>query len=72
MESLNGDGRFHELVLAMALCHDVVRDVRREEYQGSSPDEVCFVNFASSIGYIFEGRSRQTVSLEVMGVRKRL
>jgi magnesium-transporting ATPase (P-type) len=72
LDHLRQDAQFCELVLAMALCHDVVRDTRREEYQGSSPDEVCFVNYAHAIGFSFRGRARGWVSLEVFGQRRRM
>ena len=36
-----------EFMIGMIICHDVIRDTKKEEYQGSSPDEVCFINFAS-------------------------
>lgn len=46
-------GRFWLLVL---VCNDIIKDEETKTYQGSSADEVCFVNFASRIGYVFEKR----------------
>lgn len=59
-------------MLAMAVCHEVVRDHKKEEYQGSSPDEVCFVDYAHSQGFSFQGRARGWASLDVLGQRRRL
>ena len=42
----------------MILCHEVVRDNTKGEYEGSSPDEVCFVNYAKDIGYEFIKRTK--------------
>lgn len=56
----------------MAVCHEVVRDHKKEEYQGSSPDEVCFVDYAHSQGFSFQGRARGWASLDVLGQGRRL
>jgi hypothetical protein len=35
----------------VVICHDVVKDALTDKYQGSSPDEVCFVEYARKLGY---------------------
>ena len=49
----------------MTVCHDVVKDQVKDEYQGSSPDEVCFVNYARSVGYDFMKRTKTSLELQV-------
>jgi magnesium-transporting ATPase (P-type) len=49
----------------MIICHDVVRDRQKEQYQGSSPDEVCFIEFAHSIGYTFVKRTKNSIELKI-------
>ena len=44
--------------------------MRKEEYQGSSPDEVCFINFAHSIGYTFNKRTKNYIELTMQGQKK--
>lgn len=58
-------------MMGMILCHDVLFDANKEEYQGSSPDEVCFINFASEIGYKFISKTKNIIEVSVMGNRKR-
>lgn len=53
--------------MSVIICHDVVRDQIKQEYHGSSPDEVCFVNFANSIGYKFIKRTKNSIELLVHG-----
>ena len=49
------------MMMGMILCHDVILDTKKEEYQGSSPDEVCFINFASQNGYKFISKVKNIV-----------
>ena len=50
---------------AMMICHEVVRDYLKEEYQGSSPDEVCFINFTKTIGYEFVKRTQTHLEFNI-------
>ena len=54
----------------MILCHEVVRDNTKGKYEGSSPDEVCFVNYAKDIGYEFIKRTKTHIELEVLNQKK--
>lgn len=47
----------------------MVKDHHKDIYQGSSPDEVCFVNFAHTIGYSFIKRTKNTIEIKVQGER---
>lgn len=38
LERYRKEPELDELMLAASLCHEVVRDPNRDEYQGSSPD----------------------------------
>lgn len=49
----------------MVICHDVVRDHLKDEIQGSSPDEVCFVNFCQTIGFVFNKRTQTQLELRI-------
>ena len=49
----------------VVLCHDVVVDVEKDEYQGSSSDEVCFLEFARSIGFRFVRRTKTHIEVEL-------
>lgn len=52
----------------MVICHDAIRDKSTEKYQGSSPDEVCFVDFAyNSLGYEFVKKTKNYIELNVRG-----
>ena len=66
----NQDPSFDEFWLAVVICHDVVRDQRKEEYQGSSPDEVCFLDFARTIGYVFVKRTKNYIEVMMQGEKR--
>lgn len=52
-------------MLGMVICHDVIWDSKKNEYQGSSPDEVCFVNFASTVGFRFIEKIRNRIKIQI-------
>lgn len=54
----------------MIICHEVVRDHFKDEYEGSSPDEVCFAYYAKEIGYEFKKRTKTHVELCIFGEKK--
>ena len=56
--------RFWMLVL---ICNDIIIDSVTGEYQGSSGDEICFVNFAATIGFKFVKRELNTVYIDIKG-----
>jgi len=47
--------------MAMATCHTVIWDVKKEEYTSSSPDELALVNAAKQFGYVFKGMNTSDV-----------
>lgn len=48
----------------------MVVDNKKGEFQGSSPDEVCFVEFADKIGYTFLKRTKNSIEIKVEGQKK--
>lgn len=54
----------------MIICHEVVHDHIKDEYQGSSPDEVCFINFGKTLGYEFIKRTRTHIELKIRDTKK--
>jgi phospholipid-translocating ATPase len=48
----------------------VVKDQKKNIYEGSSPDEVCFINFAKDIGYEFIKRTKTHIELKVNEEKK--
>jgi len=59
--------RVYEIVLALALCHNVT-PVTNEDgsvtYQASSPDEVALVNWTSTVGLNLVSRDQHSITLE--------
>ena len=51
------------------ICHNVVYDSVKNEYQGSSPDEVCFISYAKSIGYTFLRRTKKMIEFNNQDVK---
>lgn len=62
---LENEKKFKEFWIAVVICHEIVRDQIKDEYQGSSPDEVCFINYARSIGYEFIKRTKNSIELMI-------
>lgn len=63
IDILSQNEEFYDFMIGVIICHDVVRDNLKDEYQGSSPDEVCFINFANSIGFRFIGKTKRTIEI---------
>ncbi|WKY06130.1 hypothetical protein Q1695_006381 [Nippostrongylus brasiliensis] len=53
----------------LALCHTVMpeRDKGQLVYQAQSPDEAALTSAARNFGYVFRGRTPQSITIEVMG-----
>ncbi|KJH50069.1 IC domain protein, HAD ATPase, P-type family [Dictyocaulus viviparus] len=53
----------------LALCHTVMpeRDKGRLVYQAQSPDEAALTSAARNFGYVFRGRTPQSITIEVLG-----
>ncbi|XP_060682088.1 phospholipid-transporting ATPase IB isoform X2 [Hemiscyllium ocellatum] len=62
-------GEIREFLIMMAICHTVVpeRDGNDIYYQASSPDENSLVKAAKQFGFIFTGRTPDSVIIEAMG-----
>ena len=62
--------RVRDLVLALALCHNVTPSTEDQEghsvttYQASSPDEIAIVRWAESVGLRLMHRDRHTITLQ--------
>ena len=62
--------RVRDLVLALALCHNVTPSTEDQDgysvttYQASSPDEIAIVRWAESVGLRLLHRDRHSVSLQ--------
>ena len=62
--------RVRDLVLALALCHNVTPSTEDQEghsvttYQASSPDEIAIVRWAESVGLRLLHRDRHTITLQ--------
>jgi len=62
--------RVRDLVLALALCHNVTPSSEEQEghsvttYQASSPDEIAIVRWTESVGLRLMHRDRHTITLQ--------
>ena len=62
--------RVRDLVLALALCHNVTPSTEEEDgrsvttYQASSPDEIAIVRWAESVGLRLMHRDRHAITLQ--------
>ncbi|KAI0016210.1 phospholipid-translocating P-type ATPase [Xylariomycetidae sp. FL0641] len=62
--------RVRDVVLALALCHNVTPTVEEEDgrnvtsYQASSPDEIAIVRWTESVGLRLASRDRKSMTLE--------
>ncbi|KAK3318802.1 hypothetical protein B0H66DRAFT_517154 [Apodospora peruviana] len=59
--------RATQYILAMALCHTCLPEVRdgKVEFQSASPDELALVKAAQELGFVVVQRSSQTVTLQI-------
>jgi phospholipid-translocating ATPase len=58
--------KVHDLMNALALCHNVTPTIEGEErvLQASSPDEIALVKFVESVGLLLHERTLTTISLK--------
>ncbi|KAL1583062.1 hypothetical protein WHR41_08443 [Cladosporium halotolerans] len=66
--------RVRDLVLALALCHNVTPTTEEDEsgapvttYQASSPDEIAIVQWTELVGLRLAHRDRKSISLQFSG-----
>ena len=70
--------RVRDVVLALALCHNVTPTVEEEDgrevtsYQASSPDEIAIVRWTESVGLRLVYRDRKGMILESTGTGRRV
>ncbi|XP_071371262.1 probable phospholipid-transporting ATPase IA isoform X2 [Centroberyx affinis] len=62
-----------EFLTMMAVCHTAVPEKTEDGivYQASSPDEGALVRAASSLGFVFAGRTPDSVIIQAFGVEQR-
>ncbi|XP_026326260.1 probable phospholipid-transporting ATPase IM isoform X2 [Hyposmocoma kahamanoa] len=67
-----GDQEVHDFFRLLALCHTVMPEQKngRLEYQAQSPDESALVSAARNFGFVFRGRSPNSITIEVMGEKE--
>ncbi|VDP04896.1 unnamed protein product [Heligmosomoides polygyrus] len=68
-DTKNGVEEVTEFWRLLALCHTVMpeRDKGQLVYQAQSPDEAALTSAARNFGYVFRGRTPQSITIEVMG-----
>ncbi|KAF2165039.1 hypothetical protein M409DRAFT_67350 [Zasmidium cellare ATCC 36951] len=66
--------RVRDLVLSLALCHNVTPTTEEDEsgeskisYQASSPDEIAIVQWTEQVGLRLSHRDRKSISLQFVG-----
>ncbi|XP_069825944.1 phospholipid-transporting ATPase IB isoform X1 [Dendropsophus ebraccatus] len=61
-----------EFLTLLAVCHTVVPEKEDEKiiYQASSPDEGALVKGAKKLGYVFTGRTPDSVIIDAMGTEQ--
>lgn len=64
-----------DFMLALALCHTVVTEENAEDptlndLKAESPDEAALVAVARDLGFVFRGRTRKAIELEIYGQKK--
>jgi magnesium-transporting ATPase (P-type) len=68
IEELTESSAFHNFWLSVVICHDVIMDASANRYQGSSPDEVCFVDYArTALDYEFVKRTKNHIEFKIRG-----
>ena len=62
--------RVRDVVLALALCHNVTPTIEEEDgvvqttYQASSPDEIAIIRWTEEVGLRLHHRDRKTITLQ--------
>uniref|UniRef100_A0A674BPC3 Phospholipid-transporting ATPase n=1 Tax=Salmo trutta TaxID=8032 RepID=A0A674BPC3_SALTR len=76
-ENLNNDHPtatiIQDFLTMMAVCHTAVPEKTEDTivYQASSPDEGALVRAASSLGFVFSGRTPDSVIIHTLGTEQR-
>lgn len=69
-QQLQQNREFVEFWTYVTLSHDVIVNKKTQEYQGSSADEVCFLDYARGLGYVFKNRTKTAINVEILGRAK--
>ncbi|XP_054252008.1 phospholipid-transporting ATPase IK [Indicator indicator] len=66
------DPVLREFLRLLALCHTVMVEEKGDQlvYQAASPDEEALVLAARDLGYVFLGRTQDTITISELGVRR--
>lgn len=51
----NNDKELVQVLIMLAVCHDIIIDEKKGVYNAASPDELALVNAAKQFGYEFAG-----------------
>ncbi|XP_069505591.1 phospholipid-transporting ATPase IK-like isoform X2 [Ambystoma mexicanum] len=69
----SGEGReAGEFFRLLALCHTVMVEKKEGDlvYQAASPDEEALVTASRNLGYVFLGRTQDTITVSELGVQR--
>ncbi|CAD8137568.1 unnamed protein product [Paramecium pentaurelia] len=71
--NVEDDAILRDLLLAIALCHNVtpIEENGERQYQASSPDEVALVKIAESLGITLKNRDQNSMIIELNGQTKK-
>ncbi|XP_067872451.1 phospholipid-transporting ATPase IC-like [Heterodontus francisci] len=66
------DPGVHEFFKLLAVCHTVMTEEKNGQlaYQAASPDEEALVTAARNFGYVFLSRTKDTITISELGVRR--
>jgi len=68
----SGDDFAHDVLrffASMSICHNVLPEEEDDDikYQGASPDEVCIVNAAKQLGFVFRENKANIMYVDILG-----
>lgn len=64
-ENNDKQGRIMQAMLIMSTCHNLSCEVLNDniKYVGTSPDEIVMLNFTRLFGFLFQGKTQDTLYL---------
>ena len=62
----------HEFFLLLCLCHTINAEIEDGElvYKAQSPDEAALVGAARNFGYVYIGRTQESITVRILGEEK--
>ncbi|XP_064031363.1 phospholipid-transporting ATPase IK [Pogoniulus pusillus] len=68
----DSDPVLREFLRVLALCHTVMVEEKGDQlvYQAASPDEEALVLAAKDLGYVFLGRTQDSITISELGVKR--